>query len=126
MEASGSSIGIGKWVLVMTVKAWNINKSSPVSASYFSDRWLLRNSVYAQLWFWDSIAVYLNMMDLDLDLNLDGVAGAAVTSGAGTDKAATALEPESRWTSTSSIESNTDQFWVCSLEKSWKVYIIRC
>lgn len=60
-------------------------------------------------------------MDLDLDLNLDVVAGAAVTSGAGSDKAATALAPvESRWTSTSSIESETDQFWVCSLEDHGK------
>lgn len=61
------------------------------------------------------------MMDLDLDLNLDGVAGAAVTSGAGSDKAGIALEPESRWTSTSSIESDTDKFWVCSLTILWKI-----
>lgn len=70
--------------------------------------------------FENSIANSPNMMDLDLDLdlNLDGVAGAAVTSGPDSDKAAAVLEPESRWTSTSSIESDTGKFWVCCLQRS--------
>lgn len=78
---------------------------------------VVANFCLCSIVFLDSIAIFSNMLDLDLDLNLDGVAGAAVTSGAGSDKAATVLEPESRWTSTSSIESNTDKIWVRCLQK---------
>lgn len=56
-------------------------------------------------------------MDLDLDLTLDGLAVAPASLGAGSENKPTTppltREPKSRWSSTSSIESDADNFWVC-------------
>ncbi|KAJ4396583.1 hypothetical protein N0V93_000804 [Gnomoniopsis smithogilvyi] len=53
-------------------------------------------------------------MDLDLDLNLDSLAAASAAGpGAAPEKPTNTFthEPKSRWSSTSSIESDADNFW---------------
>ncbi|KAJ4410962.1 hypothetical protein N0V82_009113 [Gnomoniopsis sp. IMI 355080] len=60
------------------------------------------------------------IMDVDLDLNLDSLAAAPASPGAGPEKPSTSLtpDPKSRWSSTSSIESAADNFWHDSIGHS--------
>lgn len=55
-------------------------------------------------------------LDLSLDLDVDGLTGAAPSTGAGAEKPTLPpRETQSRWSSTSSVESDVDKFWVCYL-----------